>query len=85
VYGHIRPECGNLRSKGKAFNAIQSDKFDKDDPEETFEDGIKYLAFPVTTHFFFFFVFCRNTKRVLTVAQRYVAKPTYGICPITYT
>jgi len=57
VYGHIRPECGNLRSKGKAFNAIQSDKFDKDDPEETFEDGIKYLAFPVTTHFFFFLFF----------------------------
>lgn len=47
-YGHIRPECGNLRSKGKAFNAIQSDESDKDYPEETFEDEINYLAFPVS-------------------------------------
>jgi hypothetical protein len=47
-YGHIRPECGNLRSKGKSFNAIQSDESDKDDPKETFEDGIKYLAFLVS-------------------------------------
>jgi hypothetical protein len=47
-YGHICPKCGNLRrSKGEAFNAIQSNEFDKDDPA-TFEDGINYLAFPAS-------------------------------------
>jgi hypothetical protein len=32
---------------------------------------------------FFFFFFIQNVKRVLTVAGRYVAKPTYGTWPIT--
>jgi hypothetical protein len=44
--GHIRIDCGNLkRAKGKAFNTTQSDESDKEDPEETLEDGVNYLAF----------------------------------------
>jgi hypothetical protein len=44
--GHIRIDCGNLKkSKGKAFNTTQSDESDKEDIEETLEDGVNYLAF----------------------------------------
>jgi hypothetical protein len=42
-FGHIRTECANLKKlKGKAFNAILSDEFEK---EEETPDEEKFLAF----------------------------------------